>query len=110
MRARVLGIESFILTSVSGCYLLSFGKTGYDLVGVPSLPAQARVIAAMAPRLTGAGLPLGRDRVAAAALAFSVYYMIGLSEDQIHETERSPYMEAIGALRAELIERTPAVA
>jgi len=64
----------------------------------------------MAPRLTGAGLPLGHDRAAAAALAFSVNYMTGLPEDQLHETERSPYMEEIGALRDGLIERTPALA
>ena len=36
--------------------------------------------------------------------------MIGLPEDQLHETECSPYMEEIGALRDELSERTPALA
>eukprot|EP00617_Octactis_speculum_P018477 CAMPEP_0185744756 /NCGR_PEP_ID=MMETSP1174-20130828/2928_1 /TAXON_ID=35687 /ORGANISM="Dictyocha speculum, Strain CCMP1381" /LENGTH=96 /DNA_ID=CAMNT_0028418335 /DNA_START=30 /DNA_END=317 /DNA_ORIENTATION=+ len=36
--------------------------------------------------------------------------MIGLPEDQLHDTERSPYMEEVGLLRDELIERTPAVA
>ena len=81
-----------------------------DLIGVPGLSAQARVIAGMATRLTGAGLPLGRDRAAAAAIAFSTNYMLGLPEDQRHDTERSPYMAAIEALRVELIRRTPAVA
>ena len=45
-----------------------------------------------------------------AALAFSVNYMIGIPEDQLHETERSPYMDGIGALRDGFIERTPALA
>ena len=45
-----------------------------------------------------------------AALAFSVNYMIGLPEDQLHEIEHSPYMEEIGVLRDGLVERAPAVA
>ena len=48
-----------------------FRKTGADLLGVPALPPEARVIAEMAPRLTGAGLPLGHARAAAGAVAFS---------------------------------------
>ena len=64
----------------------------------------------MAPRLTGAGLPLGQDRAATAALAFSVNYMTDLPEDQLRETECSPYMDETGVLREGLIERTPVLA
>ena len=52
-----------------------------DLIGVPGLSAQARVIAGLAPRLKGAGLPLGRDCAAAAAIAVSTNYMLGFPED-----------------------------
>ena len=81
-----------------------------DLIGVPSLPDRARAIAAMAPRLTGAGFPLGQDRAGAAALAFSDKCMVDLPEDQLRETECSAYMKEIGLIRARLIEQTPALA
>ena len=81
-----------------------------DLIGVLGLPPTARVIAEMASRLTGAGLPLGHDRAAAGAIAFSVDYMIGLPDNQLLEIEDSPYMDEIAQLRDGLIELAPAVA
>ena len=80
------------------------------LIGVQNLPDRARAIAVMAPRLTGAGFPLGQDRAGAAALAFSDKYMVDFPEDQLRETECSAYMEEIGMIRARLIEQTPALA
>ena len=64
----------------------------------------------MAPRLTGAGLPLGHARAAAGAIAFSTDYMIGLPDNQLLEIEDSPYMQELAQLRDGLIELAPAVA
>ena len=52
-----------------------------NLMDVPNLPARARVVAVMLARLTGSALPLGQDRAAETALAFSVNYMSNLPED-----------------------------
>ena len=75
----------------------------------PSLPDQARVISRLATRLTGAALPLGQDRAAAAALAFYVGYMKDLPQDQMQMTEGSAYMDEVACLRDELIGRNPAL-
>ena len=70
-----------------------------NLLGVPSLSDQARVISGMSARLTGAALPLGLDRAAAAALAFYVGYMNNLPRDQLRMIGGSTYMEETASLR-----------
>ena len=82
-----------------------FGKG--NLLGIPSLLAQACVVAALPARLTGAGLPFGPDR--AAAVTFSVSNMTKIPQYQLQMTVDSAYMAAVGVLRTGLCAGHPAL-
>ena len=80
-----------------------------NLLGIPSLLAQACVVAALPARLTGAGLPFGPDRAAAAAVTFSVSNMTKLPQYQLQMTVDSAYMVEVGVLRTGLCAGHPAL-
>ena len=80
-----------------------------NLLGIPSLLAQACVVAALPARLTGAGLPFGPQRAAAAAVTFSVSNVTKLPQYQPQMTFDSAYMAKVGVLRTGLCAGHPAL-